>query len=159
MILIVLVIIMIAVRCYISIELIDPETGSAHVLCPILILLFSKYSFCWPRRMILEDLFSKFSEVENNPWCQRVLRSRMQDGLLPKVPIVDDINSFEPDDEDESEGFLAGFPCQVFWPQVVGFHEPVSIIMQFYLVVVCFWKILLFSMSLTDFLVNTGAIH
>ena len=86
----------------------------------------------------------------------------MQDGLLPKVPFVDDINSFEPDDaddEDESEGIVAGFPCQVFWPQIVGFHEPVSIIMQFYLVVVCCWKILLFSMSLTDFLVITGAIH
>ena len=52
--------------------------------------------------------------MEKDPWCRAVLTARMQDQLLEHAPIVTDIVGFVPTpSQAQSQGILAGFPCQV----------------------------------------------
>lgn len=53
--------------------------------------------------------------VEHDPYCQRVLAARQDDGSLPPFPVWDDIRTF---DGAEWRGVVdvvsGGFPCQAF---------------------------------------------
>ena len=53
-------------------------------------------------------------QVEWNTACQRVLASRISDGLLPPGEIHSDIRSFRPSAEirEQVECLTGGFPCQ-----------------------------------------------
>lgn len=48
---------------------------------------------------------------EADPYCQRVLRARIADGLLDDAPIFDDVRSFEWP-EGGADLVFGGFPCQ-----------------------------------------------
>ena len=53
------------------------------------------------------------SEVEWNTFCQRILRSRMQDGCLKQAPVYSDVRKYVPQGlEAGAEVLTAGFPCQ-----------------------------------------------
>ena len=51
--------------------------------------------------------------VENDPWCQKVLRARMGDGSLNVGEIYGDITEFDPTPwQGHIDLISAGFPCQ-----------------------------------------------
>ena len=54
-------------------------------------------------------------QVECNPSCQEILKCRMQDNLLPRGPIISDIQKFTLDAQliQNTTGLVGGFPCQV----------------------------------------------
>lgn len=57
--------------------------------------------------------------VENEPYCQKVIRQRIEDGLLDAAPIFGDVRKFISGGYAESyQGMVdvvtAGFPCQPF---------------------------------------------
>lgn len=57
--------------------------------------------------------------VEFNEYCQRVIRARIDDGILPNAPIFTDVRKFiESGCAEQYRGFAdvvtAGFPCQPF---------------------------------------------
>ena len=58
-------------------------------------------------------------QVEMDPFCVRVLKARMADGVLPTCGISNDVLSFDPAISTESaraQVVTAGFPCQAgFW--------------------------------------------
>ena len=59
----------------------------------------------WPVRTV--------AYVENDPWCQRVLRARMEDGSLDRGDIHGDIREFGAERyRGEVDLVSAGFPCQ-----------------------------------------------
>lgn len=52
-------------------------------------------------------------EVERDPFCQTILRTRMMEGALEQAPIHGDIRSFRPSGPAlAAETMTAGFPCQ-----------------------------------------------
>ena len=52
-------------------------------------------------------------EVEQDGYCQTVIRSRIQDGLAAPGPVYEDIREFVPQGaEIDCDGFVGGFPCQ-----------------------------------------------
>lgn len=53
-------------------------------------------------------------EVELDPFCTLILLARMQDGVLEKAPIHDNVKDFRPCAKvaSEAEAITAGFPCQ-----------------------------------------------
>ncbi len=51
--------------------------------------------------------------VENEPYCQRILLSRMRDGSIPIAPIWDDVKTFDGKRWAGQVDFITGgFPCQ-----------------------------------------------
>lgn len=53
------------------------------------------------------------SEVESDPWCQKVLTQRINDGAIPWGRIVVDVKGYQPEGKERSaKAILAGFPCQ-----------------------------------------------
>ena len=57
---------------------------------------------------------SMLLKVEISPHCRSVLAKRMQDGVLPLVPVYDDVCTFRPTARmmQQCTGLTAGFPCQ-----------------------------------------------
>lgn len=53
-------------------------------------------------------------EVELDPFCTLILLARMQDGVLEKALIHDNVKDFRPCAKvaSEAEAITAGFPCQ-----------------------------------------------
>ena len=61
-----------------------------------------------------------FNEVENNAYCQAVIRARIQDKLAADAPIYSDVTSYTPTpDEQLADGVVGGFPCQAAQLQTV----------------------------------------
>lgn len=53
------------------------------------------------------------SEVEKDEWCASVLVKRMEDGLLPQVPVWPDVQTFNVSGAtSDVEIITGGFPCQ-----------------------------------------------
>lgn len=51
--------------------------------------------------------------MENNEYCQQVIRSRIADRLVPAGRVCGDIAQFTPEgDEVNCDGIAGGFPCQ-----------------------------------------------
>lgn len=73
---------------------------------------------------LIWNLSRSTHEVEWDSFCQSVLASRIQDGLLPAAKILGDIESFHPEQHPEAavcEGLVGGFPCQVPWASYLLF--------------------------------------
>ena len=51
------------------------------------------------------------AEVEKDPFCRAVIRSRVEDNLVHAAPIAEDIRSYRAT-PGSAAGLLAGFPCQ-----------------------------------------------
>lgn len=67
--------------------------------------------------------------VEQNEFRQRVLRQRINDGILHNAPIFCDINTFLGDGYAEAYSGMvdiltAGFPCQAFSQAAAGRNDP-----------------------------------
>ena len=63
--------------------------------------------------------FRHIGYVENNPYCQKVLKARIADGVLDEAPIFGDIRKFINDGfaamfNGMADVVTAGFPCQPF---------------------------------------------
>ena len=63
--------------------------------------------------------FRAIGYVENNPYCQKVLKARIADGILDEAPIFGDIRKFINDGfatmfNGMAHVVTAGFPCQPF---------------------------------------------
>ena len=74
---------------------------------------------CWglcPRVLLLR------AEVEQSEFCQQVLRARMADKALPRVPIFGNVEDFHPHHEGlgSCDGVIGGFPCQEAWMEAVS---------------------------------------
>ena len=66
-------------------------------------------------------MWTQLFEVECNEHCVAVLKKRMQDGLLPEVPVEPDVSKFIPAGRaQESEVVLGGFPCQALDSEAVS---------------------------------------
>ena len=63
--------------------------------------------------LILKPMAIHGSQVECDELCQRILRSRMDDGCLPDCPITSDVRDFTVKGRNLlAEALLAGWPCQ-----------------------------------------------
>ena len=52
-------------------------------------------------------------EVERDPFCVQILKSRQLEGFLPNCPVSLDVVDYKPSGNDlEAELVTAGFPCQ-----------------------------------------------
>lgn len=61
----------------------------------------------------VQEIWQTIAYVENNSYCQEVLKARMQDGCLHKGGIISDVQDYEPAGSHLSaEGLIGGFPCQ-----------------------------------------------
>jgi len=70
--------------------------------------------------------FHHVGYVENNPYCQKILSNRIQDGFLTNAPIFGDIRTFISDGYAASykgmvDVITAGFPCQPY--SQIGKHK------------------------------------
>ena len=67
------------------------------------------------RRGSLKSCLSVLPEVECNSLCQEILRTRMQEGLLPQAAVHGDVCTYEPSSQVKAKAKVlsAGFPCQV----------------------------------------------
>jgi hypothetical protein len=54
--------------------------------------------------------------VEKDPFCQEVLKCRMDDKLLERAPIYSDVKEFKVTSNmiEKTKGVGGGFPCQAF---------------------------------------------
>ena len=56
------------------------------------------------------------SEVENDHFCQQVLKARMRNHCLQRAPVHSDVKTFSPSAAgvaNVARGAIGGFPCQV----------------------------------------------
>jgi DNA (cytosine-5)-methyltransferase 1 len=63
--------------------------------------------------------FTHIGYVENNDYCQQIIKQRIKDGILDEAPIFGDIKTFIGDGYADSytglvDVITAGFPCQPF---------------------------------------------
>ena len=75
---------------------------------------------CYVRGLVCEKMSQHVAlqntEVEADPFCQRIIEQRGKEGFVPQVPIFPDICTLKMADVaelgEDPEGFLGGFPCQ-----------------------------------------------